>query len=185
VVAFSRVMDQVSRLSGAIAMLLLLAAVLVVCEMIVVRYILNASTIWQTEFVIYSLMAATFLGSPYVLLYRGHVGVDLVPNLAGPRVRFWLELVGGLVSLAFCAVLAWAGWIFLHEALVGGWTTDTVWALPLWIPLLPLPLGIGLLCLQYVSELIKLRERDAGAGGSGGTGGAGKVSGEGARHDAA
>jgi len=194
VVGFSRVMDQVSRLSGAIAMLLLLAAVLVVCEMIVVRYILNASTIWQTEFVIYSLMAATFLGSPYVLLYRGHVGVDLVPNLAGPRVRFWLELVGGLVSLAFCAVLAWAGWIFLHEALVGGWTTDTVWALPLWIPLLPLPLGIGLLCLQYVSELIKLHERDGGVGGAGGTvkdggvgrdGGASGASGEGAHHDAA
>lgn len=137
-------------------MVLLLAAVLVVCQMIVVRYVLNASTIWQTEFVIYSLMAATFLGSPYVLLHRGHVGVDLVPNLAGPRVRFCLELAGSLVSLAFCAVLAWAGWNYLHEALVGGWRTDTVWSLPLWIPLLPLPLGIGLLCLQYVSEIIKL-----------------------------
>jgi TRAP-type C4-dicarboxylate transport system permease small subunit len=156
VIQFSRMVDQVSRLCGVIAMVLLLAAVLVVCQMIVVRYILNASTIWQTEFVIYSLMATTFLGSPYVLLHRGHVGVDLVPNLSGPRVRFWLELAGSLVSLAFCAVLAWAGWIYLHDALVGGWRTDTVWSLPLWIPLLPLPLGIGLLCLQYVSELIKL-----------------------------
>lgn len=156
---FSRIVDQVSRVCGAIAMLLLLAAVVVVCQMIVVRYFLRASTIWQTEFVIYSLMAATFIGSPYVLLHGGHVGVDLVPNLSGPRVRFWLELVGSLVSLAFCAVLAWAGWIFLHDALVGGWRTDTVWALPLWIPLLPLPLGIGLLCLQYISEIIKLRAR--------------------------
>jgi len=161
VILFSRLIDQVSRLCGGVAMLLLFAAVIVVCQMIVVRYILNGSTIWQTEFVIYSLMAATFVGSPYVLLYRGHVGVDLVPNLSGPRVRFWLELVGSLVSLAFCAVLAWAGWIFLHEALVGGWRTDTVWALPLWIPLLPLPVGIGLLALQYVSEMIKLRERGA------------------------
>jgi len=41
---------------------------------------------------------------------------------------------------------------------VGGWRTDTVWSLPLWIPLLPLPLGIGLLCLQYLSEMIKLHE---------------------------
>ena len=167
---FTRAVDQLSRLCGAVAMILLLAAVLVVCQMIVVRYLLNASTIWQTEFVIYSLTAATFLGSPYVLLYRGHVAVDLVPNLAGPRIRFWLELTGGLISLAFCGVLAWAGWIYLHEALVGGWRTDTVWGPPLWIPLLPLPLGIGLLCLQYVSELIKLHR-------SGGT--------ERARHDAA
>jgi TRAP-type C4-dicarboxylate transport system permease small subunit len=33
-----------------------------------------------------------------------------------------------------------------------------VWRLPLWIPLLPLPLGILLLCLQYVAELWKLKE---------------------------
>ena len=80
-------------------MILLAAAVLVVCEMIFMRYVLRASTIWQTEFVVYSLMAATFLGSPYVLLYRGHVGVDLLPNMAGPRGRFLLELIGGIISL--------------------------------------------------------------------------------------
>lgn len=149
-------MDRVSRLCGIAAMALLLAAVLVVCEMIVVRYFLKASTIWQTEFVIYSLMAATFIGSPYVLLHRGHVGVDLVPDLSGPLVGSVLRMIGGLISLAFCATLAWAGWIYFHEAWAGGWRTDTVWALPLWIPLLPLPLGIGLLCLQYVAELLKL-----------------------------
>lgn len=161
---FVRFMDRVSRICGGVAMLLLLAAVLVVCQMILIRYFLRASTVWQTEFVVYALMAATFIGSPYVLLNRGHVGVDLVPNLSGPRIRFWLELTGGLISLAFCALLAWAGWLFFHEALVGGWRTDTVWALPLWIPLLPLPLGIGLLCLQYLAELARLhaRARDAG-----------------------
>jgi TRAP-type C4-dicarboxylate transport system permease small subunit len=159
VTGFISIMDRVSRVCGAVAMVLLAAAVLVVCEMIAIRYVLRASTVWQTEFVTYSLMAATFIGSPYVLLYRGHVGVDLVPNMAGPRLRFCLELVAGVISIAFLGVLAWAGWIFLSEAWAGGWTTDTIWALPLWIPLLPLPLGIGLLCLQYVAEILKLRHR--------------------------
>lgn len=156
--AFVRGIDAISRLMGVLAMLLLAAAVLVVCEMILIRYLLKASTIWQTEFVIYALMAATFLGSPYVLLERGHVGVDLLPTMVGGRGRFLLELTGGLVSLAFCAVLAYSGWTYFHEAWAGGWRTETVWALPLWIPLLPLPLGIGLLCLQYVAELIKLAQ---------------------------
>jgi TRAP-type C4-dicarboxylate transport system permease small subunit len=88
-----------------------------------------------------------------VLVHRGHVNVDLLPNAAGPRGRFALELAAGLVSLVFAALLAWSGWHYFHEALSEGWTTPTVWALPLWIPLLPLPLGIGLLTLQYVAEL--------------------------------
>lgn len=153
---FVRVVDRISQTFGVIAMLLLAAAVLVVCQMIFIRYALNASTVWQTEFVIYSIMAATFLGSPYVLLHRGHVGVDLLPTMLGGTGRFILELIGGLISLAFCIVLAYSGWIYFHEAWEGGWTTDTVWALPLWIPLLPLPIGIGMLCVQYIAEFIKL-----------------------------
>ena len=152
---YIQTIDGLSRVCGIIAMILLAAAVLVVCEMIFMRYVLRASTIWQTEFVVYSLMAATFLGSPYVLLYRGHVGVDLLPNMAGPRGRFVLGLVGGIISILFCAVLAYSSWEHFHEAWAGGWRTDTVWALPLWIPLLPLPVGMALLCLQYVAELMK------------------------------
>lgn len=153
---YVRAVTALSQLAGFFAMLLLALAVVVVTQMIVMRYALGASTVWQTEFVIYAVVAATFLGSPYVLIHRGHVNVDILPNALGGRPRFLMELAGGLVSLAFCALLAWSGWQYFHEALSRGWTTDTVWALPLWIPLLPLPLGIGLLCLQYVAELWRL-----------------------------
>ena len=137
-------------------MILLAAAIVVVCQMIFVRYALRGSTIWQTEFVIYAIVAATFFSSPYVLLQGGHVGVDLLPNAAGPRGKYWLNLFAGIASLVFCALLAWSGFTYFEEAWSNGWKTDTVWSLPLWIPLLPLPVGIGLLCLQYVAELLRL-----------------------------
>ena len=152
---YIRIVDNLSRAAGIVAMLLLAAAVLVVCEMIFMRYALKASTVWQTEFVIYALMAATFIGSPYVLLHRGHVGVDLLPNALGGRGRFVLNLIASLLSLTFCLILAWSSYGYFHEALVRGWRTDTVWHLPLWIPLFPLPLGMALLCLQYVAEIAK------------------------------
>jgi len=155
--SFIRIVDAVSRAAGIVAMLLLAAAIIVVCEMIFMRYVLRASTIWQTEFVIYSLMAATFIGSPYVLLYRGHVGVDLLPNALGGRGRFVLDLIASLLSLAFCLILAWSSYGYFHEALAKGWRTDTVWHLPLWIPLFPLPLGMALLSLQYVAEIARPR----------------------------
>lgn len=154
---YVRVISAISWFGGILAMLLLAAAVLVVCHMIVVRYVLGWSTVWQTEFVIYAVVAATFIGSPHVLIQRGHVRVDLLPMALGPRGRFWLELVAGLVSIAFLALLAWSAWHYFQEAWTRRWTTPTVWALPLWIPLLPMPVGTGLLCLQYVAELWRLR----------------------------
>ncbi len=70
--------------------------------MVFVRYVLNQNTIWQTDFVTYSLVAATFIGSPYVLMTRGHVNVDVLPHYLGPRPRYWLALVSTLMALAFC-----------------------------------------------------------------------------------
>ncbi len=155
---YIRVVDAVTRFLGVVAIGLLIAAVLVVTEMVFVRYVLRGSTVWQTEFVTFSLIAVTFLGSPYVLLHKGHVNVDLLQNAVGRGPRTALQLLSGLLSIFFCALLAWSGWDHFHEALVNRWTTETVWKLPLWIPLLPLPVGIGMLCLQYVAELLKLKD---------------------------
>ncbi|MXN65818.1 TRAP transporter small permease subunit [Stappia sp. GBMRC 2046] len=158
---YIRLVTALSRLGGVFAILLTASAALVVTQMVFMRYVLNASTVWQTEYVIYALVAATFIGSPYVLLEKGHVNVDLLQTGAPENVKRTMKLLSGLVGIAFCALLAYSGWMYFHEAWEGGWRTETVWAIPLWIPLLPLPLGIGLLVLQYIAEIMKLFGEDA------------------------
>lgn len=152
---FVSVVESLSRLCGLVSMLLIAASTLVVSQMVFIRYFLGASTVWQTEFVVYAMIASTFIGAPYVLMHKGHVSVDLLPNMLGPYGKRAMDVVAAVLSLAFCALLGWSGWHFFYEALSKGWTTDTVWALPLWIPLLPLPLGIAILCLQYIAEIHK------------------------------
>lgn len=147
---------QVSRVCGVVAAALVGLAILVVCQMVVLRYFLNASTIWQTEFVTFSLVGATFIGSPYVLLIKGHVNVDLLPLYVGDRGRKALALLAYGGGLLFCAVLAWTGFQFFLEAADKGWKTDTIWELPLWIPYITLPVGIGILTLQYVADILAL-----------------------------
>ena len=153
---FVRGVRLLSQACGVIAASCLAAACVVVCQMVFMRYILNASTVWQTEFVTFAVVAATLIGSPYVLLTHGHVNVDLLPYYLGQRARRALALFASTLGLTFCAALAWTGWTYFHEAWTEGWVTETVWALPLWIPLLALPLGIGLLCLQYLADILCL-----------------------------
>lgn len=153
---FINFVRRLSQASGLVAAGLLAAAGVVVCQMVVMRYFLGASTVWQNDFVTYAIVASTFIGAPYVLLHKGHVNVDLVPLYVSHRTRFVLALLGSVFSLIFCLLVAWYGWLYFHEALAGGWRTETVWALPLWIPLLPLPVGMGLLAIQYVADILCL-----------------------------
>ncbi len=145
-----------SRLGGIAAALLLLAAVLVICQMVFVRYILQGSAIWQHEFVTFSLIGATFIGAPYVLLTHGHVNVDLLPVYLGPRGRFALALLAASITFLFCAAVAGYGLAFWYEAWVNDWHAQTVWRPPLWIPYLAVPLGMGLLALQCVAQILAL-----------------------------
>jgi TRAP-type C4-dicarboxylate transport system permease small subunit len=153
---FIATVRRLSQFCGILAALALAAAVLVVCQMVVMRYLLNQSTVWQTEFTVYSIVGATLIGSPYVLLRRGHVNVDLLPIYLPHRARLLLAFLASFLALAFCAVLAYSGLELWLDAWRGNWKTSSIWALPLWIAYAPIPVGVGLLCLQYVADILCL-----------------------------
>jgi TRAP-type C4-dicarboxylate transport system permease small subunit len=153
---FIATVDSLSRAFAVIAALLLVAAMLVVCQLIFVRYVFRSPTIWHTDFVVYSATAAMFLGAPYVLLTKGHVGVDALEAHITASTRDRLQMIGSFFGLAFCLAMFVAAFIFAHEAYEKGWETPGVWKIPQWLPIAPLALGFGLTSLQYVSELLKL-----------------------------
>jgi len=153
---FISAVETLSRLCGVIAALLLIVAMTIMCQMIFMRYLFRSPTSWQTEVVVFSATAAIFIGAPYVLMKKGHVGVDVVELLLSSGKRRWLRLVSSLLGLLFCVLMAIASAIYVFEAWEGGWTTPTIAAIPLWIPATPMFVGFGLLCLQYVAEIMKL-----------------------------
>jgi TRAP-type C4-dicarboxylate transport system permease small subunit len=128
-------------------------SIVIVCQMVITRYVLREPTAWQTELVTYLLVGATLIGSPYVLMIRGHVSVDLLPHYLGEHGRKRLELVSAATGIFFCGVLLWSGCVLWYDAWSGHWLSETVWAVPLWIPYATLPLGFGLMLLQYVADI--------------------------------
>ena len=153
---FIRGVTLISQICGVFAAGLLAASVVIVCEMVFIRYVLNETTIWQTDFVTFSIVAATFIGSPYLLLSRGHVNVDVLPIYLGQEGRYRLALASMLMSFAFCAVMTVLTFQFWYEAWENNWRSESIWRARLWIPYAAMPVGLGLLSLQYVVEIIKL-----------------------------
>ena len=154
--AYIKAVAFLSRVAGVAAALLIGIAVFVICDMVIERFILNRTTIWQIDVVTYSIVAATFVGSAYVLMTRGHVNVEILPLHLGPRARFYLALASTLLAMSFCIVLFILCTQYWYEAWSKGWHSDTVWRARLWIPYLAMPVGLGLLVLQYFAELISL-----------------------------
>lgn len=153
--SYIRLMDTLSRISAYLACAMFVAGVLVICQMVFIRYALGMSTSWQTEFTIFSVTGAMLMGSPYVLMTGGHVAITIVPDALGGLAKKAMYLVASLFGLCFCAALAYASWVYVFEALHGEWTTGSVWNPPLWPAILPMAVGATLLSLQYVAEIMR------------------------------
>lgn len=152
---YIRLMDRLSQFTAYLAAALFIAGVVVICQMVFMRYVVGVSTSWQTEFTVFSVTAAMLLGSPYVLQTGGHVAVTVLPDRLTGTPKRLMNLAASLAGLAFCACLAYAGWVYVIEAWHGGWTTGSVWNPPLWPAVLPMAVGATLLTLQYVAEILR------------------------------
>jgi TRAP-type C4-dicarboxylate transport system permease small subunit len=148
-----RVIGGISTLCGIAASFMILAAVLITCQMIFIRAVLNQSTIWQTEVVIYLMIVATLIGLPYVQKLRGHVGVDLLPMLLPVSARRALSVITLLVTAGMILIMLWYGYEMWHLSWARNWKSETVMAYPLWVPYAAVPLGFGLFALQLGADL--------------------------------
>ncbi|KIN60521.1 Tripartite ATP-independent periplasmic transporter DctQ component [Sulfitobacter noctilucae] len=151
---FLRGVAALSTLAGWCSAGMIVAAVAITCQMIFVRFVLNGSTVWQTEAVIYLVIAATLIGLPYVQRLRGHVNVDLIPLALGAKARFYMFLLTSALSIGIIALMLWYGYEYWHFAWDRGWRSDTIWGVRLWIPYLSLPVGFALLLLQLIADLV-------------------------------
>ncbi|MEL6102982.1 MAG: TRAP transporter small permease [Pseudomonadota bacterium] len=151
---FLRAVAALSTLAGWCSAAMIVAAVAITCQMIFVRFVLNQSTVWQTEAVIYLAIGATLVGLPYVQRLRGHVNVDLIPLALSRTARYYMYLMTMSLSIVMVAIVLFYGYEHWHLTYERNWKSDTVWGVRLWIPYLSIPIGFGLFLLQLIADLV-------------------------------
>jgi TRAP-type C4-dicarboxylate transport system permease small subunit len=146
-------MRRVSLVCGVLAAAAIGVSVLIVCQLVFMRYVLNASTVWQTEVVIYLMIASVSIGLPYVQQRRGHVNVDLLPLYLPRRARAALYYLCLAAGLFVCALITVYSAELVLEAYAFGWRSPSIWRPQLWIPYLAIPIGFGLMFFQLLADL--------------------------------
>ena len=149
------VIEGLTRLTGWIAALSLVAAAIIVTEGVIVRKVFGISTIWQIEASVYLLIFTVFSGAAFVQKNEHHLNVDLVVIHLSPKTREVTLTIVSIISCIIAAVLAWYAWPMWWETVVNNEHSESLWGPPLWIPYCFLPLGMTLLFLQYILYIRK------------------------------
>ncbi|MFI0848813.1 TRAP transporter small permease subunit [Mesorhizobium sp. IMUNJ 23232] len=176
--AITRVIDELNRRIGIIAIYLVLFASLVSAFNAVFRYSTNG-LIWLehsvgggvfggiidlyrqnsnalTELQWYMFAGMVMLGGAWTLKVNEHVRVDLVYGAVSERTRTWIDLLGGIFFLLpMCALMIYFTWPWFMQAWITNEGSNQAGGLVRWPFKLVVPIGFFLVGLQGVSEIIK------------------------------
>lgn len=161
-----KALDRLYAVSGAIGAFFIVAICVVVLIQVgfnIVDRVAQATTGTAiglvlpsyAEFAGFFLAAATFFALADTLQSGNHIRVTLVLQTFPPRVRAAAEIfccAVGLVTSAFFAY--WAGFLVYESWLFGDLSPGIV-AVPLWIPQLPMALGLVCLTICFLDLFIQ------------------------------
>lgn len=137
-----------------VACTMLAAGILVLNHMIVIR-LLGDAVVWHLEMSIYLTIGAFFLATPYTVLSKGDVAIDLLSAILSARNAEWLRVAALLVMLLTAGYLVWSGLGRTLEAMHSNLRSTSLWGPLLWPVYAAMPLGLALACLQMVAELLQ------------------------------
>ena len=152
----SRAIDALNERVGHLVYWLILAAVVVSAGNATVRYLFDKSSNGWLELQWYLFSAVFLLASGYTLLHNEHVRIDVINGHLPPRLRAWIDLLGGLFFLLPMALIIMVlSWPLVVESVLRDEVSSDAGGLLRWPVKLLIPAGFLLLALQGVSEIIK------------------------------
>lgn len=146
-----------ARLIGGLAWLAA-ASLAVICLLVIVdvaAYSTGFGSIgWTSDLAAYGLLYSTMLAAPWLLRVKGHVTLDSVRRLFPVAMQRAMEVAVCLLSIAACLLLTWGGLLLIDDSIARGAIDYRVLAIPRWLLYLPLPLGFGLMAVEFARVLL-------------------------------
>lgn len=151
-----RALDLVMEFFCVVFGLAIGAVVVLICADIFMRNLRIGSLPWMVEVTEYALYAGTFLAAPWVLRQGSHVRVDLLLISLPIKIARRIEQFADLCGLIACVVMSYYGVIVLADAYQSRMVQLKSLSVPEWLLLLPIPLGCGLLAIEFVLRILRV-----------------------------
>jgi TRAP-type C4-dicarboxylate transport system permease small subunit len=143
----ARALAALCRYAEIVAMWALVGITALILLQVVAREGFAAGLPWADELARYCGFCVIFLVVPILLANDEHVKVDLFLNMMPPRVRRLVAAANEVLTVVFCALFLYAGWLFMQRA----WKFSTpAIGLPNLVWYLPAMIGMTLLLLVAI-----------------------------------
>lgn len=112
--------------SRGLAWLVFLAMAISVLE-VISRYVFDSPTSWVHETTVFLIAIIFALGGPAALARDKHIRVRLIYDAVSPRVRRWLDVFNGIITLGFAGGMSYAAYILFWRAShnpLGEWSLE-------------------------------------------------------------
>jgi TRAP-type C4-dicarboxylate transport system permease small subunit len=145
----SKIFDSILKGTVIFGCLLVVLMGASICYQVILRYLFNIAPLWVNDFVEYSLLALTFLGSAYVLKEERHIEVDLVTNHLHQKNQMLLKIITSFAGAVSCSILAFYAFHTVWDNYVRNVIVVKTLDTPKYIVLLPIAVGSTLLGIQF------------------------------------
>lgn len=140
--------------SGAIGALLFGLMALVICIDVVFRNLGIFSISWALEGSEYMLMAAAFLGAPWLVYTNDHIRVDIVVRMLPNALARLCDVLVNIICLAISGVIAYEAIVNLLDSAEQGGVVLKVMVFPVWWLSIPIVISFVLLTIEFVRRMV-------------------------------
>ena len=159
----SRIADTLDALTervGALAALAVLALVATMSANVLLRYGLATGSVWAQELEWHLLAPISLIGMVWALKRGEHVRVDVLYAGYSERAKAWCDVFSSLLGLVVLALLCWLSLAYVGQSWRIGEGSANPGGIPYrWALKALIPIGCGLMALQYLAETLRAAAR--------------------------
>ena len=144
--------DALNRATGWVLAALLLVMTVLITWQVIARFVIGSPLTFSEEVSRFAMIWMTMLGAAYAYRYGTLISVDVLTDIAGPRMTRVLRIGIALLSLAFAYVLLTQG--FSITMRVAGQTAPSTRVSMAWL-YAAVPAGATLIALNAVAVALE------------------------------
>lgn len=150
---FDKAVWAISIGVASVSAFLLFFIFIVIQYEVVMRFVFNAPTDWTNEVSTFAISWVGFLGAGYVLRLGRQLEIDVITMRLSPKAHRILGTITDTIGAIFSAYIAYLGYEFVRVAWLMNATSASELDTALWIPYLTIPIGFGVLALEFIARV--------------------------------
>lgn len=150
-----RLLKPIEWLENAICVVTLGAVSLIIFGQVISRYFFHYTPLWSEELSRYLIVWSIFIGVSVGVRENKHIGVDALIRFLPPTLKVAGECLLNLIGIVVVVVLIYTGIQFIGRTIEYEQLSPAM-RLPMYIPYLAMPVGLGLSAVRFVQNIVRL-----------------------------